>query len=101
MKRIEVRCCCQPQKLLGTLPVPDLTKLGDRVGFVMMKPSTRSIEAIQASAKRMSAPSKVELPIESFADMTGSHPKYSIAVKAEGMTVAQLRLIPGFIEATP
>lgn len=98
MKRIEVRCCCQPQKLLGTLPVPDMTKPGTSVSFVMMKPPSRSIASVKSSASGMQAPRKVELPIESFTDMTGAHPKYGIAVKADGMTVAQLRLIPGFIE---
>ena len=33
--RMEVRCCCQPQKLLGTVEVPDGTKSREFVPFTL------------------------------------------------------------------
>jgi hypothetical protein len=96
MKRIEVRCCCQPQKLLGTLPVPDQTGLGAMVKFVVMKP--RTYAQPRGHNRPLNGDPYIHLPTESYADMTGPHPKYGIALKAEGVSIEQLRLIPGFIE---
>lgn len=97
MKRIEVRCCCSPRKLLGSLPVPDSTKPGDTVRLVVMKPRTYAPPTGHYNRPRNDDP-YIHLPIETFADMSGAHPKYGIAVKAEGVAIETLRLIPGFIE---
>jgi len=35
MNVIEVRCCCQPEKLLGWLPTPDRLYCGGRVTYVI------------------------------------------------------------------
>ena len=104
MKRMEVRCCCTPNKLLGTLPVPDATDLGDAVRFALMKPRSRALAAIKASASVKLPPMKsVTMPVKVILfPPTGADPGDAYeALAAEGVTIEQLRLIPGFIEATP
>lgn len=78
MKRLEVRCCCQPEKLLGWMDVVDSTS------DVHVVVSTR-----YASARFI-------LPIAIFKDDSG---RQYPAIKAEGHTAESLRLIPGFIKA--
>jgi hypothetical protein len=47
VKRIDVRCCGQPLKLLGTLPVMDAVRDGDPVRFILMQPRVRDFDAAQ------------------------------------------------------
>lgn len=96
MKRIDIRCCCAPGKLLGSLPVRDDTRAGEVVRFVVMKPRTYAAP----DRNRVAAQSvpEVSLTVEAFTDLSGAHPKFGIALKAEGVTVETLRRIPGFIE---
>ena len=96
MKRLEVRCCCQPQKLLGTLPVTD--NHGASFQFTVMKPRTYDFDFSRLPITTPVNRQFVTMPIESFVDMSGPHPKYGLAVKAEGVPIETLRLIPGFIE---
>lgn len=96
MKRIDVRCCCTPGKVLGSLPVRDDTSAGEVVRFVVMKPRTRAAPA-RTTALIVSI-SEVCLTAETFADLSGAHPKYGIALKADGVELETLRRIPGFIE---
>jgi hypothetical protein len=34
--RLEVRCCCQPEKLLGSLPVPDGVREGQTLVYAYL-----------------------------------------------------------------
>lgn len=99
MKRIDVRCCCRPKKLLGTVPVPDAH--GDRHTFSLMQPRVHDFTAARLKVGAGTSPRSITLPIDSFVDMSGCHPKYGLAVKAEGVAIETLRLIPGFIEHKP
>ena len=117
MKRMEVRCCCTPNKLLGSLWVPDSAMPGIGIGFPLMRPRARSLEAVKASNARTAQRSFITLEVthwmslEKDTDATSAgersieYPglvrRSGIALKREGLTVEQLRLIPGFIEATP
>lgn len=93
--KIEVRCCCQPQKLLGWLPAPDGISRGTIVRFVV-SPSRWFMESIysEPSFKPMDV---IELPAETFVSSNGVP---SLALKSEETPIARLRLIRGFVENT-
>lgn len=74
VKLLEVRCCCQPQKLLGWLPVPDARRKSVSFGAVV-------------------------LPIDQInCEVAGVEVSYR-AVKADGAPLDLLRGIPQFKEA--
>ena len=104
MKRMEVRCCCTPKKLLGTLPVPD--GHGFDVPFVVMKPRNRSIQAMQERGRQGVGIDRVTLTVTGWVDLQCSAANgevsrvEGIALKADGVSIETLRLIPGFIEET-
>lgn len=99
MKRMEVRCCCTPKKLLGTLPVPDLTSEGTSVDFALMQPRINFNHWRGEKAARASANRRLTLQAQSFQAVEGETMLAGIALKAEGVPIETLRLIPGFIEA--
>lgn len=77
---IEVRCCCQPQKLLGWMPKvsgPVITLLGK------VKMSRYGIEQVTYA-----------LPVVRITHSLGDS---YLAIKAEGMTIEQLKKYPFFI----
>lgn len=108
---MDVRCCCTPNKLLGTLPVPDTTKVGGRVNFVVMKPRNSDFRVTRVSP----TPDYIEFEVQEWSqierDQTvpdheltlfsghGFTRESGVALKHEGVTVDTLRRIPGFIEA--
>ena len=105
MKRMEVRCCCTPNKLLGTLPVPDGAGPGARIKFPLMQHAmqmTRAESSLEFEAQRWTL--AVELPPELLMYAQSAvlekmaRPDGGVALKREGVTVETLRLIPGFIE---
>lgn len=95
MRRLNVRCCCQPVKILGTLPwdesSPELT-------FRKLDGTELTLQVQPISHRFMPKPANIIarmiLPID--------EPAYSIktemAFKAEGAPLEQLRLIPQFRE---
>lgn len=89
---MEVRCCCQPKKLLGWIAVPDETQLGDCVAFSVIERIGTS-EAV-AAPSYLSA--RVILPVAEFMNGDDRH----LALKSEETPVATLRRIPSFIEHT-
>lgn len=91
MKRMEVRCCCTPNKLLGTLPVQDARGVGDEICFVAMKPRVLTFESTTKFTAVIG--DRITLKIVSAEE--------GVALIASGVTIEKLRLIPGFIEATP
>ncbi len=113
MYRMEVRCCCQPEKLLGTLPVPDRVRRGqvksiafpitgkidwDTGRHIPQSSITFAVERWATIVKltpdsRKSARRFSEL--EGLAEMDGG-----LALKHENVTIETLRRIPGFLEAT-
>jgi hypothetical protein len=99
MKRMEVRCCCSPRKLLGTLPVPDLTDAGTSVEFSVMQPRVNFNHWRDESVTRAPANRHLTLQAENFQASDGDQMVAGIALKAEGVPVETLRRIPGFIEA--
>jgi hypothetical protein len=100
MRRVEVRCCCDANKLMGTLPMPDGH---DSWAFPLMRESNANFAA---AAARSCAYDKVVLNLlrwkhhvadpESGAIRTVAA---GVALKADGIPIETLRRIPGFIEA--
>lgn len=104
MRRMEVRCCCTPNKLLGTLPVADAVFRG----------GVNSVDFILVGVPRLGLPSSmITMEIaewqchvsvdEYLADSLFSRPtrvaESGAALKHEGVTIETLRRIPGFIES--
>ncbi len=88
--RVEVRCCCQPQKLLGWLDVPRDVRPGDSIRF----PIVRVFGSALAGTPLRIQEHSVELPVAVFQD--GSYE--GIAFKSEETPIETLRMIRGFTE---
>lgn len=82
MNRLEVRCCCDASKLLGTLPAPS----GDAWEKVFAVPSSTLFGSLS-------------LPIGQYRPSVDGD--WVRAYKADGVSIETLRKIPGFIEAMP
>lgn len=103
--RLEVRCCCQPQKLLGTVEVPDDTRRGQNVTWVLA-PSMLCAKLDEwlshPEFKVYRRPAEtLTLPIQTFVIPPGlaTRGESGLAVKAEGVGLETLRKISTFIEA--
>lgn len=85
--RLEVRCCCRPEKLVGWLNV------ARPVGVVIFplcskQPVARGVEGVAVPVHT------VALEIADFNDGSRIYP----AIKSEDTPIDVLRLIPGFEE---
>jgi hypothetical protein len=90
MKLVEVRCCCQPQKLLGWLQVPEhRVKLGRVVRFHI---PTTTIGLGLIDPPSLTDSVVVSLPVEMFKDGADMH----LALKSEETPIDVLQRIPGF-----
>lgn len=90
--RLEVRCCCQPNKLLGWLEIGN---------FLPHHPLPRTVRFPKLSSmQRTESFTYIELPIVMFHTAMDEIPMREYpALKAEGMTVEQLKTLQGFTEA--
>lgn len=97
MRRVEVRCCCSPMKLLGTLPFPDAAQSFD---YTVMQPATSDYAKVAAHGVRCQ---KITLHLVDWCAPNGKFHMVPMgkALKADGVAIETLRRIPGFIEATP
>jgi len=98
LRRVEVRCCCRPEKLLGWLPVDEARIfVGSRVKFLIAPARTfkeLGLESVSGFEVEV-----LTLPILE-AVMPGElvgHP----ALKSEETPIEVLRRIPGFVENKP
>lgn len=91
--RIAVRCCCQPQKLLGWVDSqwpfrsPILLERFESEPIIFDVTTTMKPEADFKVIRKF-------LPIGEFRDAGG---RLSHALKAEGMTLEELKKFPAFI----
>jgi len=92
MKRMDVRCCCRPDKLLGSVPVPDSTQVGTEVTFHLVR-AMSVVEAFRGATEFVS-PERIHL----VATEWSSFGQRGVALKAEGVPVETLQRIPGFIK---
>lgn len=103
MIRMDIRCCCTPGKLLGSVPVPDATFVGESIKFWVTKPSVRFDPAARKHA--FSEPSHVTLEVAKFGEVVEGAPgdygrfRTSIALKSGELPLEVLSRIPGFIPA--
>lgn len=106
-QRLEVRCCCQPQKLLGWLPVPAYVTPapGVLVRFTVKPPAVyvrvRTLRELELEADAPMdithlPPTYLSLPIALWGAF-GEEPR--LAFKSEEVALEQLRDVPGFEEA--
>lgn len=98
LMRYEVRCCCQPQKLLGWLEAPERATT---VSYMIRRALILDDEANAIDGP--AAIEHIELPITEiyFGSICDLESKRYRAIKAEGTPIETLRRIPGFIEAEP
>jgi hypothetical protein len=96
MIRLEVRCCCVPEKVLGTLPVDHCPLPGDRITFPLMTRYSRPGPR-EALAKTMAERPSIMFEVS----MWSSLEEAGVALKREGVDLETLRRVPGFIEAAP
>jgi hypothetical protein len=88
MTRLEVRCCCQPRKVLGWLEVPEhQVREGNSVRFTI-PPTWRPERVLLADT--------IALPVATITE----YGRDWLAFKAEGAPVERLRKLPGFMENT-
>lgn len=96
MRRLNVRCCCQPTKILGTLPWDESS---EQLTFAMTDGRKLTLCVQQIVNRRMTAPANI---VVARLIMPLDEPIYSIetemAYKAEGAPLEELRLIPQFRE---
>lgn len=87
MKKIEVefRCCCRPDKLLGSIRIPESYLQLPRISFRLVP------ERIEDTGEVLT------LPVADVRLERGATP-YK-AIKAEGVDIGTLRRIPGFKSA--
>lgn len=92
---MEVRCCCQPKKLMGYLPVDSETLRGDKNQRVFQKKSVLRQEWLRGGNVLLTTYDTVTLPIAQIVLEDGSS---HFAIKAEGMKLEELRELVGFQE---
>ena len=96
MDEIEVRCCCQPQKLLGWLPRPANVRVGTAFIFVVAEPFERVLKGFDVSRPETVKTVHVYLPVTLFQPGDGAEP-YP-ALKSEETPLETLRQVRGFRE---
>lgn len=91
MKLMEVRCCCQPQKLLGYLPVIEGQT---RMRYVLRPTEPDDGQRFQQIELRLGAFNDARMN-EAGDVVRDTH----LALKAEDIPIEVLRRIPSFVEA--
>lgn len=92
--RIEVRCCCNPVKLVGWI---DIDAENKSYISIAVYPETDTISILMDADLNISMPRQIDLRMEMYKPEDGSEPY--LALKAEDIPIETLRKIPGFIEA--
>lgn len=99
MRRVEVRCCCSPLLLLGTLPFPDNAR--EWTYPVCKAPRAQKPQALLKAMATGVKPELVTLQLAEFQTIVDNRPVRGWALKADHVPLEKLRRIPGFIEAAP
>lgn len=97
MRRVEVRCCCSPLLLLGTLPFPDNARSWSYP--VCKAPRVQRPETLLKTMATGVKPELVTLHLTEFQTIVDDRPVRGWALKADHLPLEKLRRIPGFIEA--
>jgi len=97
MRRVEVRCCCRPEKLLGWLPVDEARIfVGSRVKFLIAPARTFKELGLEGVAG-------FEVEVLTLPILWAIMPleENRLALKSEDTPVEVLRRISGFVENKP
>lgn len=96
MPRVNVRCCCNVNLLLGTVDLPEVLA-GERYTFVLVGGSTLTLEAAQA--RRCIQLTQLQQQHAKFqAIAREAIEQNEIALKSNDTPLERLRLIPSFVE---
>jgi len=91
--KLEVRCCCDPMKLMGWIPVPyEGQNIPRSIRIPLLMERARPIAGLATQN------SDIVMLVERFAYGEAAR---ALAFKADGIPVETLRRIQGFVEATP
>lgn len=98
--RLEVRCCCVPQKLLGWVDVPEARlRAGQFLPFVLRVPIPTSFGKQPEREESNAACVRLEMAFYNVRDVdSDDFGATSIALKSGELPIETLRRIPGFIE---
>lgn len=102
MKRLEVRCCCDPNKVLGHVTHPQLQQPGDRLRIEWLELAGEPLTPFgfhQDQAVRH----RLELTVDRIAEYPCGDfgpPVMFDAVKNNDYPIEVLRRVPGFVEKT-
>jgi hypothetical protein len=96
-KRIEVRCCCQPTKLLGWIDV-DASKVIEGRTLVFTPPRYALLHRENVEVLPTAADDRIALPIAMVQFPDG---RQYLALKSEETPIERLRTLKAFIEAPP
>jgi hypothetical protein len=99
-RRLEVRCCCDPAKLLGSVPIPDSVDVcvGSVVTFVTTRagwrldPATGRPDHIPAEQLRL------EIALWEHWVEFGDH-RSGLALRSDDTLLERLQQIPGWEDA--
>lgn len=98
MKMLPVRCCCNPTKLLGWLPVPDKLPVG---WGTTISYAVGPLFVFDGSQPARSDRTVVTLEVGKFHqnfDATGQGPITELAIKSMDHPIETFRKIRGFVE---
>ena len=98
MTKLEVRCCCDANKVLGYMAHPKLQKPGDRVLFPMM--SNNEVRPVDPDTPPVGIPVRIlELTVNEFFEYPVGDfgpGRSRIAIKNRDYPLEWLQAIPGF-----
>lgn len=98
--RLEVRCCCVPQNLLGWVDVPEARlRVGEFLPFVLRVPIPKNFGQHPELVESNAAAVRLEMAFYNVRDVdSDDFGTTSIALKSGELPIETLRRIPGFIE---
>lgn len=96
MKMMEVRCCCDPGKLLGYLPMEDGSQYFSRKIAIPTNILVGQLPMPLSTAKLVINTITVHLPIATIVWRDGSERR---ALKSDDTPIETLRMLPEFVEA--
>lgn len=97
MQRLLVRCCCNPQKILGSLPYDGTGEL--RVPVLRSGSFSEIILRVQTMQTCVAATMHERLRSRSLGKLIESPVYREMAYKSDDIPIETLRRIPAFIEA--
>jgi hypothetical protein len=103
---VEVRCCCQPTKILGWLPVPRLVQFAEGQEFSWIRDRPRQVTRGPEPPLEKSSVQVLRLRLRAMGSSTIdeygiAHREAKLALYSEDTPIEVLRQVREFIEAPP